>query len=120
MAFIRRCDLFVGNDSGPTHLAGVAGIPTLGVYSGIANPDQWGPLGPNAAALYLPMLCSPCYLSNPWACPYKVACLHDIGVESVYEAAVRMLLPKWGRMANNRSTAPAMTTWPSHALRAGP
>jgi ADP-heptose:LPS heptosyltransferase len=119
MAAIRRCDLFVGNDSGPTHLAGMAGIPTLGVYSGIANPEQWGPLGPNAAALHLPMLCSPCYLSNPWACPYKVACLRDIGVETVYEAALRMLLPKWGKMANNRPREVANTTPPSLAIRAG-
>jgi ADP-heptose:LPS heptosyltransferase len=119
MAAIRRCDLFVGNDSGPTHLAGVAGIPTLGVYSGIANPDQWGALGPNAGALHLPMLCSPCYLSSPWACPYKVVCLRDIGVETVYEAALRMLLPKWGTMANARPEPLAHATPPSLALRAG-
>jgi ADP-heptose:LPS heptosyltransferase len=106
MAAIRRCDLFVGNDSGPTHLAGVAGIPTLGIYSGIANPDQWGPLGPNAAALHLPMLCSPCYLSSPWACPYKVACLRDISVEEVFDAALRMLLPHWAKL---HSIAPPHT-----------
>src|SRR5262249_44335932 len=33
MAMLPRLDFFVGNDSGPTHLAGASGISTLGVYA---------------------------------------------------------------------------------------
>ena len=36
---------FVGNDTGPSHLAGIVGLPTVALF-GPSNPDQWRPLGP--------------------------------------------------------------------------
>lgn len=36
---------FVGNDTGPSHLAGVVGVPTVTLF-GATNPDHWRPLGP--------------------------------------------------------------------------
>src|SRR5262249_53921470 len=48
VAALRRLDFFVGNDSGPTHLAGASGVPTLGVYAATVDPAQWAPLGPLA------------------------------------------------------------------------
>jgi ADP-heptose:LPS heptosyltransferase len=42
--------LFVGNDSGPSHLAGVLGIPTW-VLFGPTNPAVWHPLGPSVKTL---------------------------------------------------------------------
>jgi heptosyltransferase-3 len=38
-----RC--FVGNDSGPGHLAGILGVPTVSVF-GANDPTHWKPLGP--------------------------------------------------------------------------
>lgn len=37
-------ELFVGNDSGATHLAAAAGIPTLALF-GPTDPANWAPLG---------------------------------------------------------------------------
>ncbi len=36
---------FIGNDSGPGHLAAAMGIPTL-IWFVITNPEQWAPIGP--------------------------------------------------------------------------
>ncbi len=36
---------FVGNDSGPGHLAGILGVPTLTLF-GPTDPARWRPLGP--------------------------------------------------------------------------
>jgi ADP-heptose:LPS heptosyltransferase/GT2 family glycosyltransferase len=74
-AVLRDCDLFVGNDSGPKHLAGALGIPTVGIHSGVVDPREWGPAGPRAVAVYREMACSPCYLTKIKACPRGLACL---------------------------------------------
>ena len=104
------CDLFVGNDSGPAHLTGAAGVPTLAVYAGTIDAAQWAPLGPNAVTIYRGMMCAPCYFSEVHKCPYQVACLNRLPVEQVYEAAVRTLLPKWP-VLRRRSPDPAARPW---------
>jgi ADP-heptose:LPS heptosyltransferase len=106
MALLPRLDFFVGNDSGPTHLAGASGIPTLGVYAATIDASQWAPLGPQSAVIQRRMRCSPCYLAKKQDCPYGVACLQEISVDDVWEAALRVLLPKWERIASLRVARP--------------
>ncbi len=48
-----RARLFVGTDSGPTHLAAAAGTPTLALF-GPTDPARFGPVGPRSAVLRLP------------------------------------------------------------------
>lgn len=43
-------DLFLGNDSGPGHLAGAVGIPTH-ILFGLTDPVVWRPIGPRVRAL---------------------------------------------------------------------
>jgi heptosyltransferase-2 len=53
VALLRRCMFFVGNDSGPMHLAAAAGIPVVAVYRCVRNgdpgrvqsPSRFGPWG---------------------------------------------------------------------------
>jgi lipopolysaccharide heptosyltransferase I len=45
-----RASLFVGADTGPTHLAAAAGTPTL-VLFGPTPVERFGPIGPRTAAL---------------------------------------------------------------------
>jgi ADP-heptose:LPS heptosyltransferase len=45
---------FVGNDSGPGHLAGIIGVPTLALF-GPTNPSAWKPLGPRVQTIHQPL-----------------------------------------------------------------
>ena len=47
-ACLSRCALFVGNDSGLMHLAGAAGVPTLGLF-GPTSAAEYAPAGRRAA-----------------------------------------------------------------------
>jgi ADP-heptose:LPS heptosyltransferase len=44
MALIAQCSLLVGNDSGPMHLAGALGVPTVAIF-GAGIPQWFAPLG---------------------------------------------------------------------------
>ncbi len=44
-AVLSECALYVGNDSGITHLAAGLGVPTVAVF-GPTDPAVWRPLGP--------------------------------------------------------------------------
>lgn len=43
-AVLTRCHLFVGNDSGVTHLAASVGTPVIALFT-VTDPQQWGPRG---------------------------------------------------------------------------
>lgn len=49
-AVIKRCVLFVGNDTGLMHLAAATGTPTLGLF-GPSPIDQYAPWGPRTAVV---------------------------------------------------------------------
>jgi ADP-heptose:LPS heptosyltransferase len=74
---IAACDLLIGNDSGPHHLAASLGVPTLGLHSGVVDANEWSPRGPEAVALRRRMRCSPCYLAERNDCPRSVVCLNE-------------------------------------------
>lgn len=50
LALLAECRLFVGNDSGPMHLAAALGAPVIGLF-GPTDPARWGPLGERSRAL---------------------------------------------------------------------
>jgi heptosyltransferase-2 len=58
LALIERAGLFVGNDSGPGHLAALSGLPTFSVF-GPQLPEWFAPLHPQGE----------CVDGKP--CPYK-------------------------------------------------
>lgn len=49
-AQLRQCQLYLGNDSGISHLAAATGIPTVALF-GPSNPQVWRPLGPRVRVL---------------------------------------------------------------------
>jgi|GEM_PF-1496176 len=116
-AAFRHFDLFIGNDSGPTHLAAGTGMPTLCICSGTIDPIQWAPLGPAALVVYRLMTCSPCYLRDREECPFEVACLRELGVAEVWEAALRTLLPRWHKLVHTPEFAQAKRTVAPHGIR---
>lgn len=56
MALIQGCELFIGNSTGPLHLARAFERPLLGFYSSIppCHPKRWGPYGKEAEQTLLP------------------------------------------------------------------
>jgi ADP-heptose:LPS heptosyltransferase len=49
-AVLRRCALFIGNDTGLMHMAAAAGTPTLGLF-GPSPIDQYAPWGQHARSV---------------------------------------------------------------------
>ena len=85
------CALYIGNDSGPKHIAAAVGMPVIGIHSGVVDAKEWGPLGPNAVALWRDMSCGPCYLEKAEDCPRALACLRELEPAHVFETAGMLL-----------------------------
>jgi len=99
-AFLTRCALFVGNNSGPKHIAAAVGVPTVGVHSGNVDAREWGPSGPRAVAVRRWVECSPCYLARPGECSRGVACLTELRPFDVYSVCRRLLAMGRGASAD--------------------
>lgn len=52
-AALARAGLYLGNDSGVSHLAAAAGAPTLALF-GPTDPRSWAPVGPRVRTLRAP------------------------------------------------------------------
>jgi ADP-heptose:LPS heptosyltransferase len=88
-AIIAKCRLFIGNDSGITHLAAAVGTPTIALF-GPTDPQIWGPRGEKVTILYKKHPCSPCPLDIRKNC-FSLSCLNQIEIESVVKEACNML-----------------------------
>ncbi|MHB1926966.1 MAG: glycosyltransferase family 9 protein [Leptospirillum sp.] len=88
--FFRRTRLYIGNDSGPLHLAVLAGTTTISIF-GSSNPERTGPFGfeGDHAVLRDPVECSPCgdFKAN---CSHR-SCLVGVTPDRVLTEAERML-----------------------------
>jgi heptosyltransferase-2 len=87
MALIKRCRLFITNDTGPMHIAAAFGVPLVAIF-GPTNPAATSPYGPGHELVRHPVECSPCLLRE---CPIDHRCMQWIGVDEVYGAAERQL-----------------------------
>jgi len=91
-ALLAGVSLFLGNNSGPKHIAAGLGVPTVGVHSGTEDVREWGPVGPNAIAVAREVVCAPCYLAHAADCRRGLACLRELEPARVYDACKRLLL----------------------------
>lgn len=86
---LRKADLFIGNDSGPAHLAAALGIPEVIVYGGTNDIREWAPFSAKATIINHPVDCSPCEAK---VCPLgHHDCVNEISVDRVWEAIQREL-----------------------------
>jgi ADP-heptose:LPS heptosyltransferase/GT2 family glycosyltransferase len=88
---LARSVLFVGNNSGPSHIASGLGVPTVAVHSAVVASEEWGPLGPQSVALRRDMNCSPCYIADVKQCHRDLACLKGLSPHAVYALCKRFL-----------------------------
>ncbi len=92
-ALIERLALFIGNDSGLTHLAAAVRTPLVVVY----GPTDWNvtcPWSPFSTVVRKSPACAPCFLRE---CPRDHRCMLAVEPEDVVQAA-RQLLDRCGEM----------------------
>jgi hypothetical protein len=99
---LRACAIYIGNNSGPKHIAAAIGVPTIGLHSGVVDAIEWGPIGQRAVALRRNMTCSPCYLSRLEDCPRNYACMRGLEPTSVQEVAEVFLARPVERSSGHR------------------
>jgi heptosyltransferase-3 len=75
------CKLYVGNDSGITHMAAALGLPTVAIF-GPTDPMVWSPKGKTVAVVRAEAPCSPCSQEKFFQCQ-QIECLHEVGLEDV-------------------------------------
>lgn len=83
--FLAGVDVFIGNNSGPGHMAAAAGIPSVGIYSGVVPPAEYGCAGPQSVVIRRAVVCEPCYISSRAECPRAMACLTALRADHVLE-----------------------------------
>ena len=89
MALIESASLYVGNDSGPMHVAAALGTPVVGIF-GSSDPKRWHPWGVPHRAIAAGLECSPCH--GKWCVnPAQFACLMELPVERILDAALELL-----------------------------
>lgn len=91
-AIMAGARLFVGNDSGPAHLAAAVGVPML-VLSGADDPKETSPISKRKKLIYLSELeCISCVKNT---CSMKgeafMRCMRDITVDMVEGEIIRLL-----------------------------
>ena len=69
-ATIARCSLYLGNDSGISHIAAALGVPTAAIF-GPSSVNQWAPRGISVLVLRHEVPCSPCTVSAMKTCRHR-------------------------------------------------
>lgn len=86
---IRGARLYVGNDSGPMHLATAVGTPTVAVW-GSSNSQRWHPWGVASRVVQNPFECNPCPGYRCLVADTPL-CIESVTVEQVIAAAKELL-----------------------------
>jgi hypothetical protein len=90
--FLRDSLLFIGNDSGISHLAAACGCKVVSLF-GPSDPTVWAPAGCNDICIvYDKKSCSPCHLrggTTDNGC--NRTCLNSISVNTVAECCIKLI-----------------------------
>ncbi len=87
-AVIARCGVFVGGDTGATHIAALVRTPVVALM-GPTPPAKVGPYGPANDVITLNLACSPCF-RHP-TCNGLYMCMRDIDAARVFTACTTKL-----------------------------
>lgn len=90
-SILKKCSLFISNDSGPVHIASSVGTPVISIFGrkqkGL-SPVRWGPIGKKDKVLHKDVGCIECLAHS---CIKEFACLKAITVDDVVSAADSIL-----------------------------
>ncbi len=102
-ALVDLADLYIGHDTGPTHVAASTRTPVVAIYAS-SNPKHYGPLNRQAIVVVPDVGCAPCshfpgYMSLWWGLSlrYRSRCwaMESITVERVMAACRSGLGKRW-------------------------
>ena len=62
---IKGCDIYIGNDTGPTHIAAALGIATYAIF-GPTLISKNMPIGQNVHIIHKALACAPCQYTERW------------------------------------------------------
>jgi len=88
-ALLARSDVYLGNDSGVSHLAAAVGARTVALF-GPSDERQWAPRGPWVTILRHQTACSPCGESAMQRCPQRL-CLLELSAAEVIQELRKLL-----------------------------
>lgn len=87
-ALTKSATLYIGNESGPLHIAALSNIPCLGLF-GPGEPYVFYPYGKKSAVLHHILPCNPCNQIN---CIYpENPCIGRISLQEVKDKIVAMI-----------------------------
>lgn len=81
----RNCDLYIGGDTGPMHIASLMGIPAVVIY-GPTDPIENEPMG-NHIKVRKEVGCNPCH---EYSCK-ELLCIKAISADEVFRATKNLL-----------------------------
>ena len=81
----RHCDLYVGGDTGPMHIASLMGVPAVVIY-GPTDPIENEPFG-NHIKVRKEVGCNPCH---EYSCK-ELVCIKAISTDDVFKATKEVL-----------------------------
>lgn len=89
--------IYIGNDSGVSHLAAFLGVPALVIF-GPSDPDRWRPFGDHVRIVKAAPPCSPCFDTDRPDCLERT-CLEEINPNRIVEALEDMfdMVPEPGQ-----------------------
>lgn len=92
-ALIQRCRLYIGNDTGPMHIAAAVGTRVIAIF-GPTDARRSGPYGSEHVVVAREIGCNPCHPGrNPGGCKQgNCLAMKAVTVEQVIRAAERILV----------------------------
>lgn len=91
MALISLSDVFVGNDSGPLHIAEGLGTPAVGIFGPTHPSLGYAPRNDDSIVMGVELKCRPCTLYGSGKCNLdRQLCMERIDTGDVLEAVVRL------------------------------
>ena len=102
-AILEKSTVYVGNDSGITHLAAAVGTPTLALF-GPTDYRIWGPKNENVKFLQSSHQCAPCSPQQMARCP-KPNCMNSISIDLVKKALLSLIPRPCKSLSNNNTNA---------------
>ena len=92
-AQLEQCDLFIGNDSSPMHLAAAVNIPVIAIF-GPTSPQEYGPYpldDPQHIAIWHHPTGQPCFFLGRMQTCSNCTCMQAVSVADVWEAVQRLI-----------------------------